>query len=487
MAGVFDRFFGVSSRQTVAPTQTAGVMGTSVIGGYVETNEKNSDLAGVKKFETYSEILANTSIAAAGIRYFLNLAAKADWTFEPSEDDKSGEWAEFAEQAITEDPTTSWARIVRRAAMYRFHGFSTQEWTAFRREDGKIAMADVAPRAQKTIEQWDVEEQGKVNGVVQRAPATGQTIYLPRAKLLYMVDDTLSDSPEGLGLIRHLVKPAEALKQYERLEGLGIETDLRGVPVGKAPFAELDKQVENQEITAAQRAALIAPIKKFVKNHVRNEKLGLVLDSMAYTSDDDAQRPSGVGKYSVDLITGGQTALAETAAAIERLNREIARILGVEQLLLGATSTGSFALADNKTQAFFLIVESTLNEVAEAVRDDLLGPLWALNGLDPKLMPTPKVEAVKFSDVEAITASLREMATAGAPIQIDDPATQEVYGMLGLTPPERLDDGMDEEDAAIAGGKPEDEDDLESVEDERANESTGAEVKDPKDDEKDKK
>ena len=119
--------------------------------------------------------------------------------------------------------------------MYRFYGFSIQEWTARRRDDGFLTFADIAPRSQRTIERWDVDEAGQVLGALQRSPQTQEEIYLPREKLLYIVDDTLNDSPEGLGLFRHLVAPSRRLKRYEQLEGFGFETDLRGIPIGRSP------------------------------------------------------------------------------------------------------------------------------------------------------------------------------------------------------------------------------------------------------------
>jgi len=38
-----------------------------------------------------------------------------------------------------------------------------------------------------------------VIGVWQRHPQTGQLIGLPRGKLVYLVEDTLTDSPERCG------------------------------------------------------------------------------------------------------------------------------------------------------------------------------------------------------------------------------------------------------------------------------------------------
>jgi len=434
-----------------SPTKTIGVPGTAIWGGYIQEKELNSALTGSEKYTTYSEILANTSIVAAGTRYFLNLVAKADWTFTPSEADTDGQWAELAEEMLTDDPATPWHRIVRRAAMYRFYGFSIQEWTARRRDDGKLTFADVAPRAQLTIEKWDTDVEGNVLGAIQRSPQSMKELYLPRQKLLYMVDDTLSDSPEGLGLFRHLVAPSQRLARYEQLEGFGFETDLRGIPIGRGPFTELQEQVEDGTISKEQRVQIEKAMRTFIQNHIKTQSLGLLLDSAVYTSEDDKETPSSQKMWDIELLKGSATSFAENASAIERLNREMARILGVEQLMLGSDSTGSFALSQDKTNSFFLLVDGTLTEVEASVKDDLLTTLWKLNGFPEEMMPTAGTEAVRHTDVAEVTASLRDMATAGATLDERDPAIETVREMLGLParPPELLMEA--EEDAALVG------------------------------------
>ena len=439
-------------RSRVSPTKNVGAMGTAVYGGYVQTPEDSSDLAGDRKFKTYGEILANTAIVAAGVRYFLNVLSKGNWTFTPSEADTDGRFAELAEQMLTEDPATPWHRIVRRAGMYRFHGFSVQEWTARRHEDGHFTLKDVSPRAQNSIERWDIDfETGEVRGIVQRTPQQQIDVYLPRGKVVYMVDDSLSDSPEGLGLFRHLVKPAKALRRLEQLEGIGFETDLRGIPVARGPFAALAAQVNAGTITQADRIALEKPIQDFVENHIRTAKSGLLLDSAQYRDLSADARISSTPQWDIELLTGSSTSLPALNTAIQRLNTEMARILGVEQLLLGGgDSGGAYALSKDKTEAFFLIVNSTLEEIRQNICDDLLVPMWLLNGWDLDTMPEVGIEEVNFSDVQMITSALRDLAQAGAPLDPDDPAIDEVRAILGLSPqPDRSSD-LDE-DAGIGG------------------------------------
>lgn len=425
-------------RQKVRPTAHAGVTGAQLVGGYVVDGEKTPQLVDAERFKTFSDVLVNTSIVAASVRYFLNLAGKATWTFQPSEFDKDGRYAELAEAMLTDDPRTNWSRIVKRACMYRFYGFSIQEWTARRRDDGLITFADISPRAQSTIARWDVDDAGYVQGVEQLNPNNSEPLYLPRQKLIYLVDDTLNAAPTGLGLFRHLVEPAARLKRLQDLEMIGFENDLRGIPVGKAPYGEILEKVKSGELDVEDAKKLTAPIEMFLKRHVKNPALGLALDSSVYTTTDEKNAPSSAAKFGMELLQGGPTSLEYTANAIIRINKELARILGTEGIILGDGQAGSQALSKDKSQQLSLTVDSALEEIAYGFRDDLLWTAWKLNGLPEEMMPKLKAAASSYKDAEQITAALRDLATAGASLMPGDPVINEVRAMLGLSPQDPL-------------------------------------------------
>ena len=430
-SSTFNSFGSVIRRRRVAPTQTIGTGGTVIHGGFLFTDYE-AQRSNQVRAKAYHDMLANVSIVAAGVRYFLNLAAKQEWAFNPSESDTTGEFAEAAHRILVEDPATSWDQVVRRGALFRFYGFSIQEWTA-KRKDDYITIADIQDRPQKTFDRWDLDRFGKVLGMVQRNPTTQEEIYLPRGKTLYLVEDTLTDSPEGFGIFKHLESVAGSLCKLEALEQVGFDTDLRGVPVGRAPYAALAKEVaENNNFTQADMDKALEAIEGFMDDHYRQGNTALVLDSSPYMSTDDATRPSGVNQWDLDLKTTSSSAFPDLHIAISRKNKEMARIMGVEQLLLGADSAGSFALSKDKTHSFFLIVDGTLREMAQQVRRDLLEPLWALNGWPEEMLPDIAVEALRAQDVEQVVAALRDMAAAGATFPIDDPIWDEVRGWMGL-------------------------------------------------------
>ena len=423
-----------------SPLGVSGAVGNAIVGNVYdadfESDERNPELQGRRKYEKYINMLANVNIITASVRYFLNLTARSKWDFRPSDSDsdEAKEYAKKASKIILEDPITSWHSSVRRMAMYRFFGFSVQEFTTFRRPDGVISVYDIMNRPQSTIREWHLHPKTQeIISVRQEHPVSGQSYSIPREKLLYIVDDTISDSPAGMGLLRHIVAAADALKRYEQLEGIAFDTDLRGIPIGRAPLSRLAQMVKAGTLSATQKAELEAPIRAFLKGHVKTSQLSMLLDSHPYHSQDEANRPSPQKQWDIELLKASSTSLEALARAVQRINREIARVLGTEQLMLGEDIAGSFALSKDKTQAFVLLVEGALKEMRTVVTRDILTPMWQLNGWPEDMMPKPTTESVNYKDIEEIARTFQYLALAGVPIQPDDPVLQELRDIAGLS------------------------------------------------------
>lgn len=415
-----------------------GTTGTPMSGGYVFTREKNASLAGHARYETYSDIMANVSIVAAGLRFFLGLAARPTWKIEPAKDqgDTSSDAAKAAAEfvdSILNGMDTSMTRIVRRSGMYRFYGFGIHEWTAKRRDDGLIGIESIEVRPCHTIDRWDVDDNGGVKGVYQ-SNWQGADLYIPRRKFIYLLDDTLTDSPEGLGLFRHMAEPVNRLREYERLEGQGYERDLRGIPVGRAPYAEIQAKVREGVLTDQQGKEMTAALESFIRLQAKDTTTGLMLDSSIIRGEGENQEVlSSTPKWDMDLLSASGGSFAEIAKAIERCRYDLAMILGTENLLIGSTDSGSRALSDDKSRNLYLQANSTVQDIAQSFRVDLISAIWALNGLPAPLMPSITPEDVSFQSVEMVAKTLRDMAAAGAVLSEDDPVIQDVRDMMGVS------------------------------------------------------
>jgi hypothetical protein len=429
-------------RQRPKPFKQQGGPSSAIYGGYVHNIEKDSELSGNERFETFSTTLANCSIVSACVRHFLSFIAKAEWNVLPKDDSEEAAAIAAAFKEYIEETETPWHRIVRRSAMYVMYGFSVQEWIALKREDGTVGIKDIQPRAQATIERFDVSKQGDILGFIQRRPQDSEEVYIPRAKCIYLRDDSLNDTPEGLGLFRHVHDAAKRLRKYEYLENVGFETDLRGIPVARGPFSLIEQMVQNGQLSKAQAMQLKQPMIDFIEQHSKNPALGMLLDSQPYVTTDEQTRPSNVPQWNIELLQGDPNSSAEVAAAIERVNREIARVMGCEHLLLGSNDRGSYAMAESKSVSFGMLVDSTLKEIRETFERDLLKPIALLNGWDMSLLPKMEVEKIQYRTPLEVAEAMERLAGAGVSLIPGDPAVDTIRDLIGL--PRMPDDILEE-------------------------------------------
>ena len=445
------------------PFREMGVSGTAHFGGYIQTRERSPQWAGQQRYVTIADMAVNASIVAAGVHYFLNLIAHPRWTVEPA--DESPEAAAAAElvDEIFHDLNQPWSRVVRRAGTYRFYGFGVQEWTAKRRPDGRVGLASIEPRPQQTIARWALADDGAVEGAWQASPQTGEELGIPRSKILYLVDDVLTDSPEGVGIFRHLAEPWERLRTYYALEARGFERDLRGTPVGRIPYTQLREAVRSGDLTEAQAAAMIKAMEDFVKLQVKQSDTAITLDSQPYFSQAaDGAKVAGVQQWGLELLQGDAAGMAEIAAAISRTQTEMARVLTCEHLMMGESS-GNRSLAEDKSRNLYLVANAVLEDIAAGVQHDVVPRICDLNGVPEAARPRCRVEDVAFKDAEAVAATLQKMALAGAVLAPDDPVIEDVRTLLGVSPPSPVpaemvgqtaggeaapEEGTDEEDLA---------------------------------------
>lgn len=421
------------SRPKVAPTKEAGVSGTAVFGGWIYDREKNPNLNYLKRSSKYEEIISNIAIVGAGVRYFTALGTSANWNIEPAEGDTSGEYADIIEDMI-EKLDNSWSNVVAQAINYRWYGFSVLEWTAKRDlEDGNIYFDSIENRPQRTIERFDVDEKGSVLGFGQRSPFTATELYIPRSKTVYLVDNVYTDSPAGMGVLRHVYESCDRLSNYLDLEKQGFERNLRNIPIGRIPYAELAKAVENGEITDDQRKKAISDFESVVKIARKQSTTGLLLDSAPYyTRTDTGIAATANPQWNIELLQGQPSdGQAEIDKAIERLQTEIARVIGVDGIML--SGSGSNAMAKEKNAALYLNINSCLKDIEYSFNKDLIASIWKLNGLPDEMKPKFKVEDVNQQDAQVTAEVLRNMASAGAVLSPDDPAINDLRDMLGIS------------------------------------------------------
>lgn len=448
MAGWFTNARAALAKR-ISPFNEIGVGGTAIYGGYVLQTDRKYNLQGSQRWTKATEIFSDISIVAASIRYRLNLLARPAWKAKPPSDKAEAKAAAEFVDSVIHGTDTSWSRIVRREGLFSYHGFGISEWVAKRRDDGRTGLASIERRPQHTIAKWDRDPNGTVIGVWQRDPQGGREIYLPREKIVYLVDDMLTDSPEGLGWFRHLVEPSAMMKRFLKLETIGFERDLSGIPIGRAPMAAINAMIGTKMIpddkggerlfTKADADELIQGLSDFVSMKSKDPETGLILDSQPFTAKvENGTTISSTLQWGLELLTGEPKSMEELGGAIRRLSFDMALIMGSESLLVGREGAGSLALSQDKTRSLALSINSATGDMAEAYDRDIIGPIWALNGLPDELRPKLEVEDAAFKDVEQMAKVLKDMADAGAIFMPDDPVFDDLRQLAGMPPAPKL-------------------------------------------------
>lgn len=419
-------------RERVKPYKEQGASAVQAYGGFLVSAERAADLQGQQKFLTYNDISSNISIIGASIRFYSNLASRPTWSVTPVDDTAEAQrYADFVYRAM-EDCENSWEKIIRRCIGYKFSGVSVSEWTAKKSDDGFIGFRNIEARPPATITQWDLDADGQVLGFVQtNANNPSERLYIPRAKTIYIVDDMLTDQPDGLGLLRHCVEPVNRLRAMQVLEQRGYERDMRGLPVGYAPYAALKEWAGDDPDRKQHAASAVSTIERFVQMQVKGETTGMVLDSATWQNDTDngGINYTNSKQWGLDIIQGGSNGLPDIAATITRLNTELARIFNTEVLILGE-SASSQALSKDKSNNLYLSVNSTLKDMTAAFNKDFIGPLWSLNGFPEEMRPWFSVEDVARRTAEEQAATLETLARAA--LQPDDEAINQIRQTIGL-------------------------------------------------------
>lgn len=443
--GLFSKLgnlFGFGAAPTASPGKPSGGDGVVAYGGYLATPEQNSKLVGQRKWTTYANAI-NMAIVATGVRYRCDLLAGTKWSAVPNEFGGEGarRGAEIVERGLLNARMDHpWNAVVRKASLYKLYGFSLHEWMAAPSGiDGAWTFTEIAHRPQYTIDRWNKpSEQASWDAVGQLTPA-GNRYVIPRGRLFYCVDTLLTDLPDGVGLLRHVAQLVDQLTALEAIEGSAFETDIRGTPIGRAPFRDLRREAEGRTgATPAQIDAEVnartAPIRTFLQNLIKSpdHPQYLYLDSGTYTGA-DPNVISAIKRYEVEILKGDGKGLTELDVAIRRKQLEVARVLGIEFAMLGGGDTGSWALSADKTSLFATSLQTTLSEMAGFATRDLARPLVALNGLDPDTC-TPTLVAQPIS-TEAIVDTCKALQMLSlAALAPGDPAINIIRERLHLPP-----------------------------------------------------
>jgi hypothetical protein len=272
--------------------------------------------------------------------------------------------------------------------------------------DGYWGVRKLASRAQWTIQDFDVDKKsGDVLGVRQEFALMGaSSSYIPKDKLIHYRTTTVNNDPSGRSILRNAYKSYTFLTNLQTIEAIAVERELHGVPVGRMPAEYL-----GIDATDAQKA-LRQNFESMLRDLKLNEQ-GYALLPSDLLLDNEGKSTGGVAArlMDIELITSNGSRNIDVDPIIRRYQHDISRSVMAEFLMLGSSSSGSYALSKSKTDLFLRSMESYINSIYDILNKQLVEPLWMLNGFPIEMMPTLKAGDVAPHDLKELGSYLRNL------------------------------------------------------------------------------
>jgi hypothetical protein len=423
-------------------TPTGGAFSEIGLTGLKQQNgrvfeEWHPQLQGARGARVYREMNDNDPIVG-GITYSIEeILRSVAWLIEPADDSADAQAAAEFVGECKEDMSHTWSDFIADILSKIVFGWSFFEVVYKRREgadgasrskhaDGLIGWRKFAYRSQDTLDRWEFDAEGGLEGMWQQAETTtsnvigGGSVFIPIEKSLLFRTSTRKGNPEGRSILRNAYSGWWAKKRVEMFELIGIERDLAGIPSFGLPPEMFDANAD------AETKAALDDWKKAASQLRADEQSSLVWP-MYY--DENGNKTIEVGLLKAP---GGRQ--HDTGKIIERYARWMAMSTLQDVIMLGHEHVGSLALADVKKSMGMAAMRAQLDEIAAVLNRHEIPRLFRLNGLDPALAPRMVPGEIDQRDLEQMAAIIKATSEAGLPWFPNESIQNEILTALGFDP-----------------------------------------------------
>ncbi len=443
-----------------AAMQELGVAGAKISNRFV-FEEFLPELRYEKGRRTYREMQDNDAIISSILFAIRMILRSVDWSVEENSDSKGSQQAEdgaiFAEGVLFDDMAHTWEDFISEVLSMLTFGWQYTEIVYKRRvgpyeadskrrsnfTDGRIGIRKLANRAQETLDRWDIDEHGGVNGMWQQPPLGGAVRYIPIEKALLFRPEIAKGSPEGRSALRGAYRSWYMNKNIEEIEAIAIERELNGLPVVYIP----------SEVLTGTSPALIESRRKYIEM-VRDVKLnsqaGVALPSDVYYDADG--NPTNIRQVELQLLSSTGSRSIDASSTITRYQQNMARTVLADFIMLGSGDTGSWALSKDKSSLFNQALSGWVNSIAAVCNRYLIPRLWRINDFDRQYQPYLRPGRIAPVNLDELGKFISEISTAGAPLFPDENLENELRDAADL--PERSEDAMPSEDDVTTNNTP---------------------------------
>lgn len=379
-----------------------GVTGLRQSGGYVH-EEFLPELREGADLDVYEEMGSNDPVIGSilfGIEMHIRQTA---FELQPCENEPDSSEATAALDFISEvfnKMDVGLADILSEVAtMFQF-GFAPLE-IIYKKVDSHVMVSRLSLRAQRSIERWVFDEKtGSPVAAVQRDDfGPRPTITIPMEKMLLFRTTRNKNNPRGRSALRTAYRPWFLKKYIEEYEAIGIERDLAGLPIIKAPLPWFLESASEEERRA------LAAMEELVKKVKRGQNEGVIFPQ-SYDED-------GNERFTFELLTSGGERQIDVDAVIRRHEQRMAMSVLADWVMLGLERVGTQGLAETKVSMYHIALSAWLDMIADVFNRDLIPRVMKLNGMSVDHAPRFVFANVTEISIIDIITMLKTASEAG--------------------------------------------------------------------------
>lgn len=231
-----------------------GISGLNAIGGMI-SDDYNSDLAPlVNRMEMYEQMRRSDGALAVIENLLVGTIQAADWRLEGGDDIRFRDrlWAD-----LQDGMSHAFSETRRQAILAVLYGFTMHQIVPERKDDGFEGIRKFQELGRKTVNKWDFDSSGGVQGFEQTGVRldTSEYVnqYIPIEQLVIWTHRGDLGNPEGMGAYRQGVKHWRLKELLETWAAMRIERTAIPYPKWTPPSYNTNKDYVDEVLAISDR------------------------------------------------------------------------------------------------------------------------------------------------------------------------------------------------------------------------------------------
>lgn len=234
----------------------------------------------------------------------------------------------------------------------------------------------------------------------------GDSVVLDAKKVLHFKLNPSLSKPLGTSLLENVYVPAMMRKTINEYSLVNTARQAGGIVSAYIPAEYLQSWLAGE--VNSPEAMMVDYIKQGLANLHAARDAFLILPSNVYPD-------TSIRQFEVKPMSEAQSTSYSANQDLERLAKDIQFALQTNIAALGSQSgsSGSFALASEKTSLLVHFVRNIQAMFSDEFQRKALKLVWEMNGVDPKHMPHVEFEDIEDLNLDDFSKSVQRVAMVG--------------------------------------------------------------------------